>query len=99
MNFLKTNYFQATGKAEHYQVLEKTVEMLKSVEKQRKSILEKHQASKFSNFLNFHCKSVKWTGYKGQPIEMITLRNQRAREYKIFHDNLCKSDITREERI
>ncbi|XP_015127513.1 IQ and ubiquitin-like domain-containing protein [Diachasma alloeum] len=99
LNFIKRNYFEASGKAQHSQVLEKTVEMLKSVEKQRKSILVRHREEKLANFLNFHCKPVKWTGYKGKPIEMITLRTQKAREYKIIHDNLCSSDITLEERI
>ncbi|XP_011298592.1 IQ and ubiquitin-like domain-containing protein [Fopius arisanus] len=99
LNFIKINYFQASLKAEHSRVLERTVEMLKSVEKQRKSILERHREEKLCNFLNFHCKPVKWTGYKGKPIEMITLRTQKAREYKFFYDNLCRSDITLEERM
>ena len=91
--------FSGSTRAENFRCLEKSIEMLKEIEKHRQYIVNDYNEKKRIRFLTDHCKPIKWNGYKGKPIEMITMKIQKAREYKNILDNLMKKDTSVEERM
>lgn len=95
----KNQLFCGARKAESCRILEKMTDMLKSLEKHRRfAYLEKHENKRIL-FLAKHCKPITWHGYKAKKVEMVTLRIQKAREYKNIYENLMSSDKNVEERI
>lgn len=92
LNFIKNYLFSSSGKAEHCVILTKTVEMLKDVELHRRLILSDHQEKESTKFLDHHCEPLKWTGYKKKPVTMVSLRTQKAREYKKIYNDLNNND-------
>ncbi|XP_057324171.1 IQ and ubiquitin-like domain-containing protein [Microplitis mediator] len=85
---IRRNFFRGGMTAENLRMLEKIREMLKDVDKHRRSIRDERTSKQLTEFLTFHSEPVRWTGYKGKLIEMVTLRVQRARELKNLYDLL-----------
>ncbi|XP_044014159.1 IQ and ubiquitin-like domain-containing protein [Aphidius gifuensis] len=98
-NYIKKKNFLNTVKTENIFILKKTVEMLKDIESHRSIIAKNYQEKKSRKFLDFHCKALKWNGYKGTKIKMVSLKTQRAREYKKIYNDLNKNDMTLEKRL
>ncbi|XP_033212492.1 IQ and ubiquitin-like domain-containing protein [Belonocnema kinseyi] len=96
---IKKQFFKAGQLAVQYSVLETTVSMLKNVDSLRQVVRDSYRTKKQAKFLKIHCQPLKWKGYKGKSIEMVTLKTQKAREYKILYDDLKNDDVTFEERI
>ncbi|XP_043279015.1 IQ and ubiquitin-like domain-containing protein [Venturia canescens] len=99
LEMAKNRFFSGARKAESCRILEKMTEMLKSLEEHRRFVYLEKQEKKRIRFLAKHCKPIKWHGYKAKKVEMITLRIQKAREYKNINENLTRNDKSVEERI
>ncbi|XP_020295604.1 IQ and ubiquitin-like domain-containing protein isoform X2 [Pseudomyrmex gracilis] len=95
---VKSRFFKAAQRAEGYRILEKTVEMFNHIDKRKQVVKSSRRKQRVLRFLTLNCKSSRWIGYKGQVTEMITLRTQKAREFKGFYDALSNRDIGAEER-
>ncbi|KAH0540856.1 hypothetical protein KQX54_020224 [Cotesia glomerata] len=97
---IRSCFFRGAVIAENLSMLEKITEMLRNLEKHRRIIREKRASTRLTELLTFHSKPVRWTGYNGKLIEMITLRTQRARELKNLYDLLAnESNCSIEKRI
>lgn len=96
---IKKQFFRAAQFAVQYSVLETTVTMLNNIDSLRQIIRDSYRTKKQVKFLKIHCQPLKWKGYKGKSIEMVTLKTQKAREYKKLYDELKNDDVTIEERI
>lgn len=98
-NYIKKNHFSNTVKTEKIFILKKTIEMLKDIESHRSIIAKNYQEKKLRKFLDFHCKPLKWNGYNETKIKMISLKTQRAREYKKIYNDLNNNDMTLNKRL
>ncbi|XP_043491784.1 IQ and ubiquitin-like domain-containing protein [Polistes fuscatus] len=98
-NEINARYFKATQRAENCFLLEKTVKMFNVLDKFKQSIREEYQTRKRVKFLRINSKSIQWHGYKSKLIEMITLKNQKAREYLSIYDSLNKNNMTVDDRL
>ncbi|KAI4488349.1 hypothetical protein M0804_005197 [Polistes exclamans] len=87
-NEINERYFKATQRAENCFLLEKTVKMFNVLDKFKQSIREEYQTRKRVKFLRINSKSIQWHGYKSKLIEMVTLKNQKAREYLSIYNSL-----------
>lgn len=96
---IKTRLFKAAQRAENYGILEKTVEMLHHIDKHKQTIRSLYRRRRFLRFLTFNCKPIRWNGYKGIPLEMITVKIQKAREFKGLYDALSDRDVGPDERM
>ncbi|XP_031839449.2 IQ motif and ubiquitin-like domain-containing protein [Nomia melanderi] len=99
IDYAKKRFFRAARCAEGYLTLEKTVEMLNLIDKQRTCVRAAHRNRKRARFLGVNCKPVRWVGYRQKQIEMVTMRNQKARELKTIYDSLTNYMVTRGERM
>lgn len=96
---IKSRLFRGGQRAENYRILEKTVEMFNQVDKHKQAIKSSYRKQKALRFLALNCKSIRWTGYKGKLVEMITLKIQKAREFKELYNALSNRNVSSEERI
>lgn len=96
---IKKRFFRAARCAENYLILEKTVEMLNAIDRNRQKLRNRCRIQKRVKFLTINCKSVSWHGYKGKLVKMVTMRNQRARELKTIYESLTDYSVTRGERM
>nr|XP_033328950.1 IQ and ubiquitin-like domain-containing protein [Megalopta genalis] len=90
----KKRFFKAARCADGYLTVDKTVEMLNAIDQKRVSVRADYRARKRVKFLTVNCESVRWIGYKGKQTEMVTARNQRARELKAIYDSLTNYLVT-----
>lgn len=91
--------FAGSIRAENYRMLERTTEMLAALDLHKQRIAEDRREMKRLRFLTEHCEPIRWNGYKAKPVEMVTLRIQKARECKSIYDELMRKDRTAENRI
>ncbi|KAG7201583.1 hypothetical protein KM043_004328 [Ampulex compressa] len=96
---IKVNFFRSARGSENHSVLQKTVEMMNVIENKIRTIKDDYRSRKRVRFLTINCEPIRWNGYKGKRVEMVTLKTQKARELKSIYDSLRKSSIAREERI
>lgn len=96
---IKSRFFKSGQCAENYRILEKTVEMFNCIDKHKQAIRNLYRKQRALGFLTSNCKSIKWKGYKDKPVEMITTKIQKAREFKELYDALSNYDVNPEERI
>lgn len=98
MNEIKKKYFKSGQCAMQYSLLEKTISMLNNVDKHRQKVRDANRIRNVK-FLTIHCQPIRWKGNNGKPIEMITLKTQKAREYEKMYIDLKNNDTTCENRI
>lgn len=98
-NCAKERFFKAGRCAENYLILDKAVEMLNAIDQKRQAVQARYRKRKRVKFLTVNCKPVLWHGYRDMLVEMITTRNQKARELKAMYDSLTNYDVTLGERI
>ncbi|XP_012277572.1 IQ and ubiquitin-like domain-containing protein isoform X2 [Orussus abietinus] len=91
--------FQASRLSENYMTLAESIKMINAIEEHRQLIKREFEAKKRVQFLTLNCQPIRWNGYKGKPVEMVTLKVQKARELKSLYDGLCKRGTSVEERI
>lgn len=96
---IKSRLFKSGQRAENYRILEKTVEMFNHIDKHKQAIKSSYRKQRVLRFLTLNCKSIRWTGYKGKPVEMITVKIQRAREFKGLYNALSNRNVSSEERM
>lgn len=96
---MKSRFFKSGQRAENYRILEKTVEMFNHIDKHKQAIKSSYRKQRTLRFLTQNCKSIRWTGYKGKPVEMITMKIQKARGFKRVYDALSNCDVNSEERM
>ncbi|EZA49289.1 hypothetical protein DMN91_001508 [Ooceraea biroi] len=96
---IKLRLFKAGQRAENYRILEKTVEMFNHVDRHKQAIKSAYRKRRTLRFLTVNCEPIRWNSYKRIPVEMITMRIQKAREFKELYDALSSRDVTLEERI
>lgn len=99
MHEIKRSYFKAGQCAMQYSLLEKTISMLNNVEKHRQKVRDASKIKREVKFLTIQCQSIRWKGYNGKPVEMVTLKTQKAREYKKMYEDLKDNNTTRENRM
>ncbi|XP_048512800.1 IQ and ubiquitin-like domain-containing protein [Athalia rosae] len=92
-------FFKGAQRASDVAVLNKSVDMLRDIDKQKQQVKNEFLERKAMKFLTYHCEPITWNGYKAKPVEMITVKIQRARELKKLHDNLCDENLSTEERV
>ncbi|XP_029165079.1 IQ and ubiquitin-like domain-containing protein [Nylanderia fulva] len=96
---IKSRLFKSGQRAENYRILEKTVEMFNYIDKHKQAIKSSYRKQRALKFLTLNCKSIRWTGYKGKTVEMITMKIQKAREFKRVYDALNNRNVNSEERM
>lgn len=96
---IKSRFFKAGQRAENYRILETMVEMLNQIDKHKQAIRSSHRRRRVLRFLTFNCKPIRWKGYKGIPVQMITLKIQKARQFKELYDALIDRDVEPSQRI
>lgn len=96
---IKSRYFKAGQRAENYRILEKTVEMFNHIDRHKQAIKNAYKKRRTLRFLTANCRPIRWDSYKGISVEMITMRIQKAREFKGLYDALSNRDVGSEERI
>lgn len=99
IDYAKKRFFRAARCVEGYLTVEKTVEMLNAIDKQRTCVRAAYRNRKRARFLTVNCKPVRWIGYRQKQIEMVSTRNQKARELKMIYDSLTNYTVTRGERM
>lgn len=99
MKDIKSRLFKAGQHAENYRILEKTVEMLNHIDKYKQAIKKSYQKRKALRFLTVNCEPIRWSGYKGKLVEMITIKIQKAREFKEIYNALNNRDVSSEKRM
>ncbi|XP_072744652.1 IQ motif and ubiquitin-like domain-containing protein [Anoplolepis gracilipes] len=99
MKDIKSRLFKSGQRAENYRILEKTVEMFNHIDKHKQAIQRSYRKQRALRFLTLNCKSIRWTGYKGKSVEMITTKIQKAREFKGLYNALNNRNVSSEERI
>lgn len=75
------------------------MEMFKVIDQKRQEVKKQYRNRKRVKFITVNCKSITWHGYKGQLVKVDTMRNQKAREFKMIYDSLMKYNVTRGERM
>ncbi|KAL6264441.1 hypothetical protein P5V15_004550 [Pogonomyrmex californicus] len=96
---IKSRLKEADQRAENYKILEKTVEMFNHIDKHKQAIKFSYRKQRALRFLTVNCRPIRWHGYKGKLVEMITIRIQKAREFKKFYDVLSNHNVSLEERM
>lgn len=96
---IKTQLFRAGQGAENYRILEKTVEMFNHIDKYKQTIKKSYRKRKALRFLTVNCKPIRWSGYKGKLVEMITIKIQKAREFKEIYNALNNRNVSSGERM
>lgn len=95
---IKSRLFKSGQRTENYRILEKTVEMFNHIDKHKQVIKSLHRKQQALKFLTLNCKPIQWTGYKSK-VEMITIKIQKAREFKGFYNALNNRNVSSEGRI
>lgn len=85
--------------AEFCLLLDKEIQLLRSIEKFRIELIEDFRKMKEKNLLEEMSKPVVWRNPKGQIISMDTVEAQKARELKELYMEFCKEDLKMEERM
>lgn len=96
---INARYFKAAQRAENSFVLNKTVEMFNVIDKFKQSIRDRYRTRKRVKFLKINSEAIRWHGYKAKLIEMITLKNQKAREYLCIFNSLSNDNLNVEKRM
>lgn len=96
---IKSRYFKSGQCAEGYRILEQTVEMFNYIDRHKQAIKNSYRKQGALRFLTWNCKAIKWKSYKDIPVEMITTKIQKAREFKGLYDALSNCDVSSEERM
>lgn len=96
---IKSRLFKADRRIENYKILEKTVEMFNHIDKHKQTIKKSYRKQRVLRFLTVNCKPIRWSGYKGKLVEMITIKIQKAREFKEIYNALNNRNVSSEERI
>ncbi|XP_018403964.1 PREDICTED: IQ and ubiquitin-like domain-containing protein [Cyphomyrmex costatus] len=96
---IKSRLFKAGQRAENYRILEKMVEMLNQIDKHKQAIKKSYRKQRVLRFLTVNCKPIRWSGYKGKLVEMVTIKTQNARKLKNIYDAINNRDISSKERI
>lgn len=95
---MRSRLFEAARRAENRGILEKTVEMYNRVDQHRQAVRGSYRKRRIRRFLTFNCEPIRWYSYKGIPVEMITVKVQKARQFKAVYDALCDRDVSTKER-
>lgn len=95
---IKSRLFKAAQRAENYRILEKTVEMFNHIDKHKQAVASLGRKRRALRFLALNCEPIRWNGYKGKSIEMVTVKIQKARELKRTYDALSNHDVPPKER-
>nr|CAH7725530.1 unnamed protein product [Callosobruchus chinensis] len=86
--------------AEFYLLLEKEVEILRSLEKLKLQVIEDLGHKKVIKFFKAIGKPIEWySNYKSLHIYMDTLETQRGREYFTLYKSLVNKDLTTDQRL
>ncbi|EFN80348.1 IQ and ubiquitin-like domain-containing protein [Harpegnathos saltator] len=96
---IKSRLFKAAQRAENYRILEETVEMLNHIDKHKQAIRSSYRRRRVLRFLTLNCKPIRWIGYRGIPVEMVTVKIQKARQFKAFYEALNDRDVRSNERM
>lgn len=97
---IKAQMFKPGQCAEtYYGILRTTVDMFNQIDRHKQAIKNEQRKRRTLRFLTMNCKPIRWAGYKGIPVEMVTLKIQKARELKEVYDALSDRDMPAEERI
>ncbi|XP_011706277.1 PREDICTED: IQ and ubiquitin-like domain-containing protein [Wasmannia auropunctata] len=96
---IKSRLFKAGQRAENYRILEKTVKMFNNIDIHKQAIQRSYRKQKVLRFLTVNCKPIRWSGYKGKLVEMVTIKNQKAQEFKKIYDALNNRDVSSEKRM
>ncbi|XP_046601968.1 IQ and ubiquitin-like domain-containing protein [Neodiprion lecontei] len=91
-------FFKGAQRAANVMLLNKSVDMLREIDQLKQIVKTEFLEEKKIKFLTFHCAPIEWNGYKGKPTQMITVKVQRAREFKRLYDNLSCKNSTVESR-
>lgn len=84
---------------EKCKIIEKTVEMLNQIDEHKQAIKRSYRKQRALRFLTVNCKPIRWSSYKGNLVEMVTIKIQNARKLKKIYDALNNRDVSSEERI
>lgn len=99
MKRVRRIFFKGAQRAMNVMLLNRSVDMLKDIDRQKQNVkrefLERHNIK----FLTHNCAAIEWNGYKAKTTQMITVKVQRAREFKRLHDDLCRKDTNARERM
>ncbi|XP_046491908.1 IQ motif and ubiquitin-like domain-containing protein [Neodiprion pinetum] len=85
-------FFKGAQRAANVMLLNKSVDMLREIDQLKQNVKTEFLEEKKIKFLTFHCAPIEWNGYKGKPTQMITVKVQRAREFKRLYDNLSSCE-------
>lgn len=86
--------------AEMYLLLEKEVEMLRSLERQKKQVKLDKMVQRDIDFFKTIGDPLEWNSYyKNLYIQMDTLETQKGREYHELYLNVCNKNLDRESRL
>lgn len=89
----------ASKLAEFYLLLNKEIEMLSVIEKQRNKLRQEMKIVDEIRFFHYISDPVRWIGYKGAKIRMHTMYTQKGRFFKELYYNACKENISVAERL
>lgn len=89
----------ASKLAEFYLLLQKEIEMLSVIEKQRHKLKQEMKVVDEIRFFHTISDPLRWVGYKGVPIVMDTLETQKGRTFKETYYKACNRELSIDERI
>ncbi|XP_074041281.1 IQ motif and ubiquitin-like domain-containing protein [Leptinotarsa decemlineata] len=86
--------------AEFYLLLDKEIEILRSLEKLRHKVTSEMEVKRVQDFFKAIGSPIKWYSEgSGLHIEMDTLETQRGREYFALYRTLCEKNLNTEQRL
>lgn len=86
--------------AEFYLLLEKEIEILRSLENLRHKVIKDSEVKKVMEFFKSIGTPLDWySNYKGIHIEMDTLETQKGRQYFSLYKTLCDKSLSMEDRL
>lgn len=86
--------------ANFYMLLDKEIEMLRAIEKQREIVKRDMQIQRDVDFLKYIGTPLFWhSKYKDIPVWMDTLETQQGRVFEQLYLNICKRSSDRDEQI
>ncbi|XP_055586692.1 IQ and ubiquitin-like domain-containing protein [Uranotaenia lowii] len=92
-------YSGAPKIAEMNMLLDKEVQLLNGIERQRQLLTQEIKKQRNEQKLKNMGDPIKWIGYKELVIQMDTLRNQRARYLGNYYQKLSDEDLKNHDRI
>lgn len=96
---MRSRLFLAARRAENYRILDKTVKMYNRVDELKRTVQSSYRKRKIRRFLTFNCEPIRWKGYKGVHLEMITPKIQKARQLKAVYDALNDRGVSAKQRM